>query len=202
MTTDLTEIDGVGPASAEKLESDGYESVADVADADPDALDDLVPAASGDEIVSNAQDEAALGNESDEAVADEAEAVEDDDVSDTDEPETESETDDGPEVFTLEPGFSTDQENHLISALIDEEVKSRRRNNSSRLEDTQGAIAQIRAGEPYELTLDQLSIAYTATNQLESEYRGTRGLASFVSEVRELSQYFQNARRQNWPDSE
>jgi hypothetical protein len=200
--TSLTDIDGVGPSYAEDLEDEGYESAEDVADADPDALDDIIPTATGEEIVSNAQDEAALGtpeseSTAEETVEDEAEA----ESEDTEEAVEENE-DDGAEVFTLEPGFSEDQEHHLITALVNEEITSRRRNNTDRLEDARGAIRQIRQGEPYELTLKQLSIAYTGSNQLESEYRGTRGLASFVSQIRDVSSYFQQARQENWPESE
>lgn len=192
MTTNLTDIDGVGPSYADELEEEGYDSAEDVADADPEALDDIVPTASGETIVAAAQDEVAIGDEEDE-VEDEPEAEEDADAKYEDSEE---------EVYELSPGFSEDQEHHLITALVNEEVKSRRRNNSSRLDATRGAIREVRNGEPYHLTLEQLSIAYTGTNQLESEYRGTRGLASFVSNVRELKTYFQNARQENWPDSE
>lgn len=190
--TDLIDIDGVGPSYAEDLEDAGYESAEDVADADAEALDDLIPTATGEEIVANAQDEAALGAPEDEEPAEEA--VEDDE-------ESESE-DDGEETFTLEPGFSEEQENHLMYALINEEVTSRRRNNAARLERAQGAIRDVRAGEPYEFSLKQLSIAYTGTNQLESEYRGTRGLSSFVSKVRAMTQYFQAKRQEHFPSSD
>jgi len=194
--TDLTEIDGVGPSYAEELEEAGYESAEDVADADPEALDGLLTATSGEELVSSAQDEAVLGDDG------EPESETSVDETEVEVEEDESEDEETEEVFSLEPGFTEDQEHHLIAALINEEITSRRRNNSTRLEDARGAIRQVRAGEPYELTLKQLSIAYTGTNQLESEYRGTRGLASFVSQIRDLSEYFQQARQENWPDSE
>jgi hypothetical protein len=197
--TDLTEIDGVGPARAEDLEDEGYDSAEDVADADPDELDELFTSTSGEDLVSSAQDETVLGDD----VEDAAEESDEDESEDTEEVEAEDDEDPAKtETFTLEPGFDDTQEYHLMAALVNEEVKARRTNNAGRLEATQDALAQVRAGEPYEFTMAQLSIAYTGTNQLESEYRGTRGLAQFVGGVREIRNVFQNARQQNWPAEE
>lgn len=189
MTTDLTDIDGVGPSYADDLDDAGYESAEDVADADPEDVDDVLPTTSGEDLVAVAKSE--VQTEDDEDVEVE-ENESDDDTGADDDPAKE-------EYFELDTDFSEDQEHHLIAALVNEEVKSRRRNNRDRLDASREAIETVRDGQPYEFTLQQLSIAYTATNQLESEYRGTRGLASFVSEVRELTQFFQQARQENWP---
>lgn len=185
--TELTEIEGVGPSYAEDLEDAGYETAEDVADADPSDVDDIIPTTSGEEVVSNAQDGAALGEP------------------DHEEPivETEDDTDDfGPETYTLEPDLSAAQENHLIYALINEEVQARRRNNASRHDDVTRAIDDVKGGEPYVFTYEQVSIAYTAMNQLENEYRGTRGLSTFVSDIRDVAQYFQQKRQEHFEDNE
>jgi len=180
--TELTEIDNVGPSYADDLQEAGYDSAEDVASADVEALDGLVGTVSGEELKENANDE--VGPE-DTADGDEQNA----DPAKT-------------ETFEIDPGFSETQEYHLIAALVNQEVDARRSNSLDRLESVQGALAEVRDGAPYNLTLNQLSIAYTGTNQLESEYRGTRGLADFVGGVREVRNVFQDARRSNWPEAE
>lgn len=192
MVTDLTDIDDVGPSRAEDLEDEGYETAEAVADADPAELDDVFGTTSGENLVSNAQDATALGD--DVAVVEEEADAESEDESTDDPAKT--------QTFTLEPGFDDTQEYHLIAALVNQEIAARRTNNPDRLEAVQGALAEVRAGEPYELTLQQLSLGYTGINQLESEYRGTRGLADFVGGIREVRNVFQSARQENWPDEE
>jgi len=171
--TELTEIDGVGPSYAEELEESGYESAEDVATTDEEELDGVLDTLSGAELVANASG-----------------------VAETDDSDPAKE-----ETYTLEPGFSVDQENHAINALVSEEINARASNNGDRLEATRGAIIELKEGEPYELTLQQISIAYRACNQLESEYRGTRGLSTFVGQMREVTKYFQETRQEHWPDS-
>lgn len=171
--TDLTDIDGVGPSYADTLEDMGYDDAESVASADADEVDEAIDTVTGEELIQNAVDA--------------TEAVED--------PAKE-------EAFTVDAEFSEAQENHLISAFIDQEVQARRTNDADRLQATQDAIREIREGQPYELTLQQLSIGYTATNQLESEYRSTRGLSELVGQIRDVRNVFQNARQENWPDED
>lgn len=180
--TQLTEIDGVGPSYAEDLQEAGFDSAEDVASADVEALDALLDTASGEELKGNASAE--VGPE--DGTDDDGEAV---DPAKT-------------EVFEIDAGFSDTQEYHLIAALVNQEVDARRSNSLDRLESVQDALAEVRDGAPYELTLNQLSIAYTGVNQLESEYRGVRGLADFVGGIREVRNVFQDARRENWPDND
>lgn len=191
--TELTEIDEVGPSRAEDLEEAGYETAEAVADADTEDVDGLFGTTSGQTLVENAQDATTLGDDVPDDV--EEEAADESEEDETTDPAKE-------ETFTLEPDFDDTQEYHLIAALVNQEIAARRTNNSDRLEAVQGALAEVRAGEPYELTLQQLSLGYTGINQLESEYRGTRGLADFVGGIREVRNVFQSARQENWPDSE
>lgn len=170
--TDLQEIDQIGPSYAEELESAGYDSAESVASADADELDGVLDTLDGETIVSNAEDE----------------------VEETE--EAEEEDDAGP--FVLEPGFDEDQRNHLIRALVTEEVQARRRNNSDRAEAVRDAIQTVIDGEPYEFTMGQLDVAFRGTNQLEAEYRGTRGLGSFTTKVRAVRDTFKDARQENW----
>lgn len=171
--TELTEIDGVGPSYAETLQDEGYSSAEDVADTDAEDLG-VLDTLTGEELKENAV------------------AVSGDDVADDEDPTKE-------EYYDLEPGLSVDQENHLIHALVQEEINARASNNADRHEAARNAIIEVKDGEPYSLTLQQISIAYRATNQLESEYRGTRGLSTFVGEMRQVTNYFQETRQEYWP---
>jgi len=195
---ELTEIDDVGPSRAEDLQEAGYDDAEDVADADPDDLDGLFGTTSGDALVSNAQDATSLGDDV-EVVEEVEEEIKAGPVDDEDE---EVEDPAKTETHTLEPGFSTDQEHHLTAALVNQEISARQSNNAGRKEAAHDAIEQVRDGEPYEFTLEQLSLAYTGSNQLEAEYRGTRGLSQLVSEIRGVRDVFQDARKRNWPDNE
>jgi len=169
--TELTNIDGVGPSYAETLVDEGYENAEAVATATPDELDGVLETASGETLVENAGD--VVGDE------------------DTDSSQANTE---------LTPGFSDEQCYHLISALVDEEVTARQQNDGGQLDLIQSMIEQVRTGEPYTFTLEQLSVGYRATNNLESKYRGMRGMGTFVSEIREINQFFQEHRSRNWPD--
>lgn len=191
---ELTEIDDVGPSRADDLQEAGYDEAEDVADADPDDLDGMFGTTSGDALVSNAQDATSLGDEVVDEVVEEVVEESEDEGADEDPAKT--------ETHTLEPGFSTDQEHHLMAALVNQEISARQSNNAGRKEAAHDAIEQVRDGEPYEFTLEQLSLAYTGSNQLEAEYRGTRGLSPLVGEIRGVRDVFQNARQRNWPDSE
>lgn len=161
--TDLDDIDGVGPSYAEDLVDAGYESIDDVATADPDDVDGILSTMSGDELVENAQ-----------ALADDA----------------------GSSGAVL-ADVSEDQENHLLRALVEQEVQARRTNNAEQVEVVRDAIATVKAGAPYELTDTQLDIAYRGVNQLESEYRSTRGIQGFVGDIHALANELNELRAVN-----
>jgi hypothetical protein len=169
--TDLQEIDGIGPSYAEELEANGFDDAEAVAEADPDDIDEMLDSLDGHQVV--------------EAATAEVESDEDDEDDDTG-------------VYEIEPDFDEDQRNHLIRALVTQEVQARRRNDSSRAEAIRDAIGQVIEGEPYEMTMEQLDAAYTGANQLESEYRGTRGLGSFTTKIRGIRNTFKDARQEHW----
>lgn len=173
--TELESIDGVGPSYATELEVAGYDDAEAVALGDPDDLDSVLDTITGEELVTNAAEVAEVEPDTDEA----------------------SET---TQSYTLEPDFDVVQEYQLLYALMNEFVKANRTNNIDRTEAALDALTDVRSGEPYEFTMEQLSIAYTGTNQLESEYRGTRGLSNFVSQMRDVKNVFQAARTENWPE--
>lgn len=170
--TDLTDINGVGPSYAEELSNNGYESVQDVADADADELDELIATIDGNEVVENAT-----------ALAD---------VDDSD--------DSGDEAFEIDPDFDDDQERHLIAALVAEEIRRRKTNDLEGRSVVTDAIDQVRAGQPYEFTMDQLDATYRAVSQLEKQYRSERGISQFTTKIRNMKTYFQEQRSKYWND--
>lgn len=172
--TDLTDIDGVGPAYAEELEDSGYESAEDVADADPDELDDVLASASGEDLVESATEEV------------------------DDEPATTDDADDSDLISLGE--LNEDQVNHAIYALVNREINARQTNDRDNVEIVKDAIDELRGDPPYEFTLDQLTQLYTGINQHENDLRSRRGIGGFVSEIRNLRTDVQDARSENWPE--
>lgn len=171
MMTDLTDVEGIGPSYAETLQEDGYEDAVDLAEADPAELDELLDRADGETLVEAAQAEV----------------------------ETDEET--AGDLLEIAPGFTDVQENYLLRALIDQATAARRTNNHDQVEVIEQAIASVKDGEPYHLTLEQCSQAYTGTNQLEQELRSDRNINDLVSEVRRVKQVFQQARQDNLPEA-
>lgn len=189
--TDLEEINGIGPGRADTLEEDGYHTAEDVANAKPENIGEIIQAADGGEIVSNAQAIADKGDIDGESVDEE----EDDSVEEETEPE---EPGDIEVVFDMD--LSTTQRNHVIGALLNEEIKTRRTNRRDKRELVQEAVNMFIEGDhPYELTLEQLNTLYRGLNEIESEYRSTRGLSSFVGEIRSVKNEVQELRSENWP---
>lgn len=175
MTTDLTEIDGVGPSYAEELSEAGYESAEDVAEADEDELDKLIGTINGSDLRASATDLVGDQGQSD----GQEQSVDDDTVE-----------------FDMD--LSTDQRNHLIKALVNEEIRARKTNSKSEVESAKEAIEMVIEGEPpYQFTRQQLDAGYRSTNQLESEYRSQRGVGSFTTQIRHLNQAFQQARKEH-----
>lgn len=166
MTPKLTDIDHIGPARAESLGEAGIGAVEAVAT----ASDDELAAALGDSVPVDEVQESAT-----ELIA----------ASDTD------------PTYEFDYDLSADQRRHLIAALIEEEVTARRRNDAGLRKTVSDMVDQVidDAG-PYEFTYEQLNAGYRATNNMESEYRGTRGLSSFITEIHELSSAFQAARQE------
>lgn len=177
--TDLTEIDGVGPSYAEELASNGYTSAEDVAAADADELDDVIDTHNGADL-KDAASEVAGPQEDTEDVA---------------------EVDDE-EYFELDFEISEDQRNHLIKGLVNEEIRARRTNKAADVESAKAAINEVLDGAPYEFTKQQLDTAYRAVSQLEAEYRSQRGVGTFVTQIRNLKNNFQEARQDAHPPAE
>lgn len=193
--SDLSDIDGVGPARAETLQEAGYETIHDVATADEDELDEaLGSGATASTIIEAAQEEDE--EEANFEPADETEEVEseDDEEVEVEEDDVEAEPDgDSDDGYRFD--LNRNQQNHLLRALVEQEVNARRTNQPGRVEAVLDAIEEVRSGEPYDLTEQQLNLMYSGINQLENEYRGLRGISGFTSEVRDARIVIDNARK-------
>lgn len=181
MTTDLTEIDGIGPSYAEELEQAGFESAEDVAAGDADELDAVLDTHSGSDIKDSASEVAGPQ-------------------------ETEFDTtEDGRgsgEYHEFDYDLDEDQRNHLIKGLVNEEIRARRTNKAVDVEMVKDAIGRVMSDESLSLTKEQLDTAYRAMNQLESEYRSQRGVGTFTTKISNLKNALQEARSEAHPDNE
>lgn len=172
--TELTEIDGVGPSYAESLTEQGYDDAEDVAAASPDDIDDA--------------DFAAL------SASDVVDAANELTTDDTEPVEFEA------DLIDVDIDLDEDQRNHLIAALVNEEMRARKTNKSGDVRAVKDAIRQIVDGDDLSVTLDQLNAMYRGVSQLESEYRSQRGVGSFVTKIRNLKDELQSIRQENWPE--
>jgi hypothetical protein len=165
--TDVTEIDRVGPNYATELTDAGFETAEDVANADPADIDAIVETASGETIVQNAVDVV-----------------------------TESQTESEPtDTRTLDHELSDSVRRHAIAALVAMEIEARRTNNNDQIDLLHDAIAELESDErPYEFTTDQLNELYRGLNEIESQYRSTRGLSDFVGQIVQLRENVQEKR--------
>lgn len=114
--TDLTELDGVGPSTADNLREAGLETVDDVGTADLDVLADVfsdVPGIAEDQVEDVKADAAKL-----------AFGTPDDD----DEQAEAAEADEGPEMHTVTVEATTTVWPHAVSAILDEATRMRQRN--------------------------------------------------------------------------
>jgi nucleotidyltransferase/DNA polymerase involved in DNA repair len=182
MMTDLESISGVGPARADDLEAEGYESAEDIAVADPDDLDDLFDSIDAVDLVERAGD-AVHGDE--DAVEEDEEQVDEDDGEDT--------------LVPLDYDLTREQRYYLIEALVEEMTRTYQRNDYDYVEVVQDAIDNIiEDGGDAELTLDQLDDAYRSVSQKKNDVRSKRGTSDLAGDLNDLTNHLQSLRSENW----
>jgi hypothetical protein len=207
--TDLSDLTGVGPATAEELESEGY-TVADVADADADEIEQyLTPSVDPSETIADAED-ATEDTTADTSTATEAvEAATDESGTDS---EADSETDMdeiGADEILVEFSEPVDDDlmYAIMRAVLDKELDARRTNNFDRHETTMELVdklaRQYEADDPtYAYTFEELNVLYTALNDEQRNLAGTTGISTFSGRVKNARDDVQQVRRDNWPDNE
>lgn len=186
MTDDLQAIDGVGPAREENLVEAGYETYADLAEADHEQLADVIDRMSEDtalELVVQAQNLADLKEaEVVEGVEVEEEASADDEAADTDVSVEPDEAEEEPtpvaeQVFDVEIELDGRQEyDTLYHTLLDERCTHIRTNrtNVDVYEALLDEVRNIDAGDTLrvQLTGDDLNDLHNAVLQKRLSYQG------------------------------
>lgn len=196
--SDVTDIDGIGPSRAETLAENGYETVGDVADADPDELVEIdgVSEERALEFVVEAgnlrEDD---GDESDESegdefdltpaeVSDEVEEAEDssDDVeSASDDGDEESPTDDeetaedesGP-PYSVEVTFDSKLQFHTFHSAVMRHHERHFSGNQPVADAMQKVLDELDSFESLsvELTEEELNALHSAITQQRTSYKG------------------------------
>lgn len=187
--TDITEIAGIGPATADDLEEAGFESAEDIAAAswsDIAAVEGFAESRSK-EIHEKATDLVSTEREQD---GDPTSGHQDTD--DADETEVDDAESDAYEVDVPDADIMA----HVQGALGDEEVRMLKRHNLDAVE----AITDIQAafrtadGDTVELSEEQVNHLYTATNTLKQDYVGERGIETLADDVRDYAEHVDGVR--------
>jgi len=211
MSNDFEEFDGIGPTTNERLHDNGYETYADLADADSDTLSDIQGITEDRALSAIAQAENAMADSPDDSEAsesdsedDEEEAVEE--VSDDDEtaesvesepsPDVDSEGDDENEP---EPPYEvsldlTEQRQEIFTAALMDSFTSLKDRNRSRSMACERVIEKYRDTDTAELSVDEMNALYSALREKRTEYKGNNHielmqkageLEDSINEVRE-----------------
>lgn len=204
MTDDLQQIDGIGPAREESMHETGYETYADLAEADPDELGEEIPNLSSDkalEIVVQAQNLADLEEASVEenpSVEEDSDDSEEDDVTDVETAEDEQTfNEDGPETTadsfdaTFEFELSVERPNEydaLYHTLLDHRATLKRTNREG-IETFDEFLDSLRSVEPdgsvsAEMNEEELNNLHSAILQKRMGYQGD----NLIEEMEALKQ--------------
>lgn len=213
-SADLTDIDGVGPSTADNLRDVGLETVEDVVSADDDALEEALSGLpqSNDSIRSSAEE---LAQESIEELHDDAEeAVEEAIEAELEQLEAEIDEEDAgledePEFHAIEFQASGQIGYHVVNSVVREAVRMRQRNRFDD-EDALYAVAfqlmrDLVRLEQAPQDVDDLTFSFHATQRnLDyvhqavsagmSNYRGMSGLPNLWADIREVVEQLDEAR--------
>lgn len=196
---EVTDIEGVGPSTADDLADEGYESVEDVAQADPDDLSDIsgisedraleFMVSAGDllDAEEEVEEETAgdefdltpdeVGEELQEEVEEddgpEVEVVEDDEEDAVVEDEGED-AEDEPESYTVSVDFETRLQYHTFHAAIMRYHEKQYTSNQPKADAMQLILDGLESGEgvEYELDEEQFNTLHTAVKQCRTDYQG------------------------------
>lgn len=212
---ELQDITGVGESRADDLVEMGYESVEDVAAADPEDLTELsrVGEDRAIEMVVDAENlsETDEGTESDEDTESGSETITfdeedlDEEVEELeeefeveepdDEPVEEAVDEERPEEQTFELSFSLDKfESEILTAALIDAYSTLRSRNVSRSEACFRVLEKLRDSTTLQVTEEELNALHSAVRQRRLEYQGnnhvdmmnlTRNIEVQISEARD-----------------
>lgn len=177
----IDDITGIGPTKAEKLEDNGFESVEDVAEADPADLEEI----------SGISEDRALeymvsaGDLLDDESSEEGEEFDltpsevSDELKDSDESSDASETDEEPDdesasTFDVTLSFEEKIEYDVYHAALMRQLETVYTSNQPAADAIQGFLDELDDfnSVSYELTEYELNTLHTAVKQTRSEYQG------------------------------
>ncbi|AGM11368.1 RadA [Halogranum tailed virus 1] len=184
--TELTEIDGVGPARADDLREMGYEDAEAVAEAEAEDLTELARVGEDKalEMIVAAQN---ISSDEDEP-EDETITFDEDDLEDESEEEPEREEDAEPEVeeedeereFDVSLDLDARQQEILTAALLNQYTSLRSR-NVARSNACDAALTKFRGGYDATLTEDELNAVHAAVRQRRMDYQGNNHISLMQS---------------------
>jgi hypothetical protein len=198
---EVTDIKGVGPSKAENLAENDYESVEDIAQADPDNLSEIsgisedraleYMVSAGDLLDDSEDDEEASGDEFDltpdevgEELQDDADDAESDDgpeveVVENDEEETAESDSEEPDVeedpeYEVVVDFDSRMEYHTFHAAIMRYHEKQYTSNQPKADAMQKVLDALESGESasFELDEQELNTLHTAVKQCRTDYQG------------------------------
>lgn len=210
---ELQDITGVGESRADDLVEMGYESVEDVAAADPEDLTELsrVGEDRAIEMVVDAENlsETDEETESDEDTEPETITFDEEDLDEEveeleeefeveepdDEPVEEAVDEERPEEQTFELSFSLDKfESEILTAALIDAYSTLRSRNVSRSEACFSVLEKLRDSTTLQVTEEELNALHSAVRQRRLEYQGnnhvdmmnlTRNIEVQISEARD-----------------
>lgn len=179
---EITDITGIGPSKADDLEDEGYESVEDIAQADPDNLSDIsgisedraleYMVSAGDLLDDSEDDEESSGDEFDLTPDEVGEELQEDEEDDEDD-EAEAEPEEEPE-YTVTVEFDNRLQYHTFHAAImryHEDVYTSNQPYSDTMQKILDGLSGTESAT-YELTGTELNTLHTAVKQARTEYQG------------------------------
>jgi len=209
---EVKDIKGIGPSKAEDLEDEGYESVEDIAQADPDNLSDIsgisedraleYMVSAGDLLDDSDDDEESSGEEFDltpSEVSDELEEAEEEeedtpDIEVVDEEEDEAESEEEP-TYTVTVDFDTEMEYHTFHAAVMRYHENVYTSNQPKSDAMQKVLDGLDAsGTELELTETEFNTLHTSVKQARTDYQGNN-LIDHMDALKGVEQQINDQRR-------
>lgn len=220
----VTDIKGVGPSKAENLEEEGYESVEDIAQADPDNLSEIsgisedraleYMVSAGDLLDAESQDDSEQGEEasdefdltpdevgeeleSEEDGLPEVEVVEDDEGDSGESPDESEDAEDEPESYTVSVDFNTRMQYHTFHAAIMRYHETQYTSNQPKADAMQMVLDGLESGDgvEYEVSEEEFNTLHTAVKQCRTDYQGNN-LIDHMDALNEVEEQINDQRRE------
>ena len=205
-SADLTDIDNIGPSTADNLRDAGLETVEDVVDADDETLEDALSSIPGfsPETLEEVRHSAT------ELHADEMIGEIEEFADELDEESEDTSASEGPDFHDVTFETSGIVSFHVINSVVQEALRMRRRNRFEDEETLYGIAFQMMedlvaedhpldAGNiefSFRVTRDDLNYVHQAVSAGTSNYRSESGLPSIWADLDDVTGQLNNARQE------